>query len=90
MTITVDGAGAWEEHGWAGRDVDAGEARLRVVDPVPRCVGTTRDPEQGRRDVAVLQALAKLRGKKDVSFGVWCEVVRPGRVCRGDRVVALG
>jgi uncharacterized protein len=90
MTITVEGAGAWEEHGWAGREVEVGEARLRVVDPVPRCVVTTRDPESGRRDAPVLQTLARLRGKENVNFGVWCEVARPGRVCRGDRVVPSG
>jgi len=90
MTVTVDGASAWEEHGWAGREVDVGEVRLRIVDPVPRCVVTTRDPENGRRDVPVLQTLAKLRGKRNVNFGVWCEVTRPGRVRRGDPVVPLG
>jgi uncharacterized protein len=87
MTITIDGVDAWEEHGWAGREVELGEVVLRVVDPVPRCVVTTRDPEDGRRDVPTLQALAELRGKRDVTFGVWCEVARPGRVRRGDRVV---
>ncbi|HYN50087.1 MAG TPA: MOSC domain-containing protein [Thermoleophilaceae bacterium] len=90
MTITVDGTEPWEEHGWAGREVDVGEAQLRIADPVPRCVVTTRDPEKGRRDVPVLQTLAKLRGKKNVTFGVWCEVTRPGRVRRGDPVVAVG
>lgn len=89
MTITVDGTAAWEEHGWAGREVEVGEARLKVADPVPRCVVTTRDPDDGRRDVPVLQALATLRGKKDVTFGVWCEVTRPGRIRRGDAVVPL-
>lgn len=90
MTITVDGTEPWEEHGWAGRELDVGEARLRIADPVPRCVVTTRDPDEGRRDVPVLQTLAKLRGKKDVTFGVWCEVTRAGSVCRGDSVVPLG
>jgi MOSC domain-containing protein len=90
MTITVDGADAWQEHAWAGRGVDLGEVRVRIVEPVPRCVVTTRDPEEGRRDVPVLQALASLRGKKDVTFGVWCEVTDPGRVRRGDAVEPLG
>ena len=87
MSITVDGAGAWDENGWAGSEVDVGEVRVRIVEPVPRCVVTTRDPDEGRRDVPVLKALAALHGKKDVTFGVWCEVSRPGRVRLGDPVV---
>lgn len=89
MTLTVDGAEAWEEHGWAGREVAAGEAVLRVVDPVPRCVVTTHDPDDGRTNAPVLKALARLRGTDDVTFGVWCEVARAGVVRRGD-LVELG
>jgi uncharacterized protein len=86
MTMTVVGLEAWEEHGWAGREVAAGEVVLRVVDPVPRCVVTTRDPDRGSTDAPILRALARLRGRDDVTFGVWCEVVRPGTVRRGDAV----
>jgi hypothetical protein len=40
----------------------------------------------------VLRALARLRGKDDVTFGVWCDVVAPGAVRVGDPIVvaALG
>jgi uncharacterized protein YcbX len=86
MTIRVDGVEAWDEHGWTGREVTIGETVLRVDNPVPRCVITTRDPDSGRRDAPILKALAQLRGKTDVTFGVWCEVVRPGRIRRGDGV----
>jgi uncharacterized protein YcbX len=89
MTISIEGVEAWEEHGWGGRELATGDAVLRVVEPVPRCVVTTRDPEDGRTDVPTLKALARLRGKDDVTFGVWCEVVRPGVVRRGD-AVAVG
>ena len=88
MTIAIDGVEAWEEHGWAGRQVAAGDAVLRVTEPVPRCAVTTRDPDSGRRDVPTLKALADLRGKDDVTFGVWCEVVSPGPIRVGD-VVAV-
>jgi MOSC domain-containing protein len=84
MTVTVDGLAPWEEHGWGGEEVAVGDAVLRVDAPVARCVVTTRDPDSGRRDVPTLQALAQLRGKRDVTFGVWCQVVRPGVVRRGD------
>jgi uncharacterized protein YcbX len=86
MTLTIAGVEAWEEHGWAGREVAAGRAVLRVVDPIPRCVVTTRDPDAGRTDFPILKALARLRGKDGVTFGVWCEVARPGTVRVGDSV----
>ena len=86
MTIAIDGAGAWEEHGWAGREIAVGEAVLRGRAPVPRCVVTTRDPERGTTDAPVLKALATLRGQRDVTFGIWCDVVAPGRVRVGDDV----
>ena len=86
MTIAIDGIEAWQEHGWAGRQIAAGGALLRGIEPVPRCVVTTRDPEDGRTDAPVLAALARLRGKRDVTFGLWCAVVEPGRVRVGDAV----
>jgi uncharacterized protein len=89
MTIAIDGVAAWEEHGWGGREIAAGDALLRGLDPVPRCVVTTRDPDDGHTDAPVLAALAALRGKRDVKFGIWCDVLRPGRVRLGD-VVTVG
>jgi uncharacterized protein YcbX len=87
MTITIDGVEAWDEHGWVDREVAVGDAVLRVAEPTPRCVVTTRDPDSGRRDAPVLKTLADLRGKDDVTFGVWCDVVAPGRVRVGDPTV---
>jgi uncharacterized protein len=89
MTIAIAGVDEWQEHGWPGREIAVGAALLRGVDPVPRCVVTTRDPENGRTDAPVLAALAHLRGKGDVTFGLRCEVVAPGRVRLGDPVRAL-
>jgi len=87
MTIAIDGVDAWAEHAWAGLEIAVGDALLRGIDPVPRCVVTTRDPEAGRADAPVLKALATLRGKHDVTFGLWCEVLEPGRVQVGDAVL---
>jgi uncharacterized protein len=88
MSITLDGVGAWDEHGWGGRKLAIGDAVLRVTEPVPRCLVTTRSPDDGRRDAPTLKRLAELRGKRDVTFGMWCEVVAPGRVRVGDEVSA--
>jgi uncharacterized protein YcbX len=90
MTIAIDGVGAWEEHGWGGLELSAGAAVLRGIEPVPRCVVTTRDPEAGTPDAPVTAALARLRGKREVRFGIWCDVVAPGRVRVGDAVALRG
>jgi uncharacterized protein YcbX len=86
MTVAIDGTTAWEEHGWGGREIAVGAAMLRGGDPVGRCVVTTRDPETGRRDEPTLKTLATLRGKDDVTFGIWCDVVDGGSVRVGDPV----
>ncbi|HUB38302.1 MAG TPA: MOSC N-terminal beta barrel domain-containing protein [Streptosporangiaceae bacterium] len=87
MTITITGADAWAEHAWGGQNVAIGEAMLRVIAPVPRCAVTTRNPESGATDARVLHALARLRGHKDITFGVWCEIIRPDRIHVGDLVI---
>ena len=87
MSITMNGTDPWAEHGWGGQQIAIGEAILRVIAPVPRCVVTTRNPDSGATDARVLHALARLRGKNDVTFGVWCDIVRPGRIHLGDLVI---
>jgi uncharacterized protein len=86
MNITITGTQAWAEHAWDGQHVPIGQAVLRVVAPVPRCVVTTRNPESGATDARTLHALARLRGKDDVTFGVWSEILSPGRIHVGDAV----
>ena len=90
MTITIAGTDAWVEHGWGGEEVSIGEAVVRVIEPVPRCVVTTRNPESGATDARVLHALARLRGKNDITFGVWCDILRSGRIHVGDLVTEPG
>jgi uncharacterized protein len=87
MTINVTGADAWAEHGWGGQQVVIGDIALRAIAPVPRCAVTTHNPESGATDVRILHALARLRGKKDITFGIWCDIVRPGRIRVGDPVL---
>jgi hypothetical protein len=86
MSIMMTGISAWAEHGWGGQQIAIGEAVLRVIAPVPRCAVTTRNPESGTTDARVLHALARLRGKDDITFGVWCGIIRPGRIRIGDQV----
>ena len=86
MTITIKGTDAWAEHAWRGQKLTIGDVILRVIAPVPRCVVTTRNPASGSTDARILHALARLRGKDDITFGVWSEILRPGPIHVGDVV----
>jgi uncharacterized protein YcbX len=87
MLFHVDGCEAHEEDAWFGRRVQIGDAVVRVVELVERCVVTTRDPATGERDIDTLALLKRYRGSID--FGVRARVERPGTVAVGDSVEPL-
>jgi uncharacterized protein YcbX len=89
MLLEIEGCAPHEEDTWAGRHMRLGEAVIEIGGPVPRCATTTRDPNTGRRDLDTLREIAAYRGKRDgkkIDFGVYAQVVRPGRVRVGDPV----
>jgi hypothetical protein len=45
------------------------------------------EPRSGATDAKVLHALTRLRGKHDMTFGVWCEILQPGHIHLGDPVI---
>lgn len=91
MLLTIDGVAAHEEDGWIGRDVAVGGAVIRPNGLVGRCAVTTYDPDTGVATLDTLRVLRDYRGEvptdEPLPFGVWGEVVRPGRVAVGDAVV---
>ena len=56
-------------------------------EPIVRCRATEANPLTGERDMETLVALDALCGRKE--FGVYAEVVAPGRVSVSDPVVLL-
>jgi uncharacterized protein len=90
MTIGIDADEPHVEDTWIGALVRVGRAAVRVQDNVGRCSVTTRDPETGIRDLDTLGAIESYRADvptgEPLPFGVWCEVVEPGRVAVGDAV----
>ena len=92
MLFTLAGCAAHEEDDWNGRLVRFGDAVVRVGGGVPRCAVTTRDPNTGKRDLETLHLIKRYRGLRDrehIDFGVYGQVVEPGRVRVGDPVEPL-
>lgn len=89
MLIGVVGGAPHEEDTWIGRDVGVGEVVVRVHEQVARCAITTQNPDTGERDLDTLRVIKEYRGTrgtKALDFGVYGEVVQPGRVRVGDVV----
>lgn len=90
MTIGIDTDVPHVEDSWIGSRVRVGGAVVLVRDNVGRCSVTTRDPDTGVRDLDTLGAIGAYRADvptgEPLPFGVWCQVVEPGRVAVGDSV----
>lgn len=89
MNLEIGGAAPYEEDTWSGALVRVGDATIRVGEQVPRCVVTTLDPDTGQKDFRTLNLIARHRpriGPRGLPFGMYAEVVEPGRVSVGDAV----
>ena len=73
----------WPEDDWLGRRLRVGEVVLRITSPMPRCVMVNAAQPGLDHDARVLRSLAD----RSARLGVMAEVIRPGVVRRGDRVV---
>ena len=88
MLIGVGESDPHEEDEWVGRHLQIGEAVVRVRGHVARCAITTQNPETGEPDFDTLRTIKEYRGVRDggLDFGVYGDVVEPGRVRVGDPV----
>jgi uncharacterized protein YcbX len=93
MLFELEGCAPHEEDAWIQGHVRIGEALVRLRGDVGRCAITTQNPETGVPDFDTLRTLAGYRpetaneaGKKHIPFGVYGEVVEPGKVALGDSI----
>ena len=91
MLIGVAGCEPHEEDEWVRRDVRIGEAVVQLRGRVARCAITTQNPDTGVPDFDTLRTIRAYRGLRDggLDFGVYGEVIEPGRVRVGDPVEPL-
>jgi uncharacterized protein YcbX len=93
MNLEVGGVAPYEEDTWSGNLVRVGGSTIRVGAQVPRCIVTTLDPDTGEKDFKTLNLIARHRprigARAGLPFGMYAEVVEPGRVSVGDPVEPL-
>ena len=81
--LYVDGLEPEEELRWLGRVIRAGGAELEVTDRCERCKVITMDPDTTEPTPELLRLLVELH---DERLGMYCRVVKAGRVAVGDFV----
>jgi uncharacterized protein YcbX len=84
LVVEAFGMAAFPEEEWVGRSLRVGTTWMRIDRRDKRCVVVNVDPVSGRRDPAVLSAIAAHR---ETCLGVYGSTIRPGRVAVGDSVV---
>ena len=82
-TLVLETDEPWLEDSWLGRELEVGDAVIRVGGPVPRCAVIDHHPESGAKDARLLMALVGTRPTNragEPMFGVYATVTRTGRV----------
>jgi uncharacterized protein YcbX len=89
MLFEVDGLEPHAEDAYVDRPVRIGDALVRFVGHVGRCRVTSMDPDTGQVTLPTLDLLRYRKGletTEPLAFGIYGEVLEPGRVRIGDRV----
>ncbi len=85
--VLIDAPGArLLEREWLGRTLALGDLRLAVREPAERCVMVDFPQSELPEDPRVLRTLAQAAGSE---FGVYADVLVPGRVSVGDELTVL-
>ena len=82
--ILVPGTIPFEENDWVGGVLTFGDAAIAVQQPDLRCSMVNLDPDDARSSPEVLRAVVHANA---TNAGVYCAVIRGGRLAVGQRVV---
>ena len=83
--IYFDGAPAFAETQWIGRDFAIGASRLQAFTMTERCEATNVDPVTAVRDLAIPRHLLRTYGHAEV--GIYARVIVGGRIAPGGAIV---
>jgi uncharacterized protein YcbX len=84
--IYFDGAEAFAETRWIGREFSIGGVRLQAFAMTERCEATNVDPATAVRDLALPQHLLRTYGHAEA--GIYARVIEGGRIGLGETIAA--
>lgn len=84
LLVEATGDQPFPEDAWVGCVLRIGSLRMRVDQRNERCAVVNVDPATGKRNPAVLRAIAR---EREARLGVYGSTVEPGHVSVGDPVI---
>ncbi len=85
LIVDVPGEEGFVEETWVGKTIAIGDdIQLKITQPTSRCVMTTLAQGDLPNDTNVLRTIAQ---KNSGNFGVYAEVIKGGKVRRGDAIL---
>ncbi len=82
--IYFEGAPAWAEFGWVGREIAINGVRFKVEQRITRCAATELNPADGARDLTVLASLRS--GFGHMQMGIYARALNDGTIAVGDEL----
>jgi hypothetical protein len=82
--IMIEGAAAWSELDWVGRELEIAGVRLKVLKAIDRCAATNVNPSTAERDLNI--PLTLQRGFGHIEMGVYAEVLNDGKIAVGSSI----
>lgn len=82
--LYFSGAPAWAEADWIGKEIQIGDAVLKVEELIGRCAATNVNPENGEVDMNI--PLSLRRGFGHMDMGIYARVIEGGSLKSGDEL----
>ncbi|MTI11066.1 MOSC domain-containing protein [Curvivirga aplysinae] len=83
--LYIEGAEAWRERNWLGKQLKIGDAVLEVTEGIGRCAATNVVPGTGEIDMNI--PLSLRQGFDHMEMGVYAKVVEAGTIVKGQDVL---
>jgi uncharacterized protein len=76
--VVLEGVAAWEEFNWVGKELQIGQARIRISAPITRCLNIDVNPDTGEQDIQLFSLLKQHFNHQET--GVVAQVISSGDV----------
>ncbi len=83
--VVLEGVAAWEEFNWVGKELQIGQAKIKITAPITRCLNIDVNPDTGEQDIKLFSLLKQQFNHQET--GVVAQVISSGDVAVTESLV---